>query len=559
MTHRPALSNRRSIRSDLEPLEPRIAPAGLLNPAAEVEPGGITAPNLHVSVDDNIGLKVSDVSKTLVHGGEVIYTISYFNDGSAPANVTLTEIPDGRSFYIGNEGWNNTVNGYTLDVGSVAPDGVVHTVTFTVATRTTTTSDVKSITNEVSISQTPAGGAGLAAQVVANDTSASISTLIYQGIYVTAPGVALPGHYAPPTIRIFNISLQNANSEGSELDINAYPASVRDSLRTAVGDFNGDGFDDVIVMTEHGKGSVKLFDGETGQPLQLNHESHPLAGLRPFGAKGGFVAAGDLTSQNFDGGEGYVHQTSPDDVVFGSSLGGGAVKIYNGVSGAQIGATLYPFGKGFTGGVRVAIGDIDKDSLNDVIVAQGNYGNKVLVYRNNGDGGFTPLGSFKVGGNGYNGGVNLSVGNVDGFGPDEIVVGHNRLSAPTVEVWHYQGRPTLAAEGGGFTKSASFNAFSPSYQQGVRVALADVNLDGTIDIIAAAGWQGKSAVNIFDGRSFQPKLTAAAALPGTTPRVGGGVVTNTPEILRSFTAYPESLDAGVWVSGSVPVPELLLD
>jgi len=47
----------------------------------------------------------------------------------------------------------------------------------------------------------------------------------------------------------------------------------------------------------------------------------------------------------------------------------------------------------------------------------------------------------------------------------------------------------------------SFLAFAQSFTGGVRVALADVNGDGTPDIIAGAGPGGGSQVNVFDGRN----------------------------------------------------------
>jgi len=155
--------------------------------------------------------------------------------------------------------------------------------------------------------------------------------------------------------------------------------------------------------------------------------------------------------------------------------------------------------------VRVAIGDVDGDGSNDLIVAQGNFGQKVNVYR---DGDPTQLihtgtqnYSFKVGKGNYIGGVNLSVGDIDHDGRQEIFAGHNRLSAPTVEIWDYQSLLTLS-DAAGFVQKATFNAFPASYQQGVRVAIADVNLDGNMDIITAVGWMGKSKVNIFDGSIF---------------------------------------------------------
>ena len=48
-------------------------------------------------------------------------------------------------------------------------------------------------------------------------------------------------------------------------------------------------------------------------------------------------------------------------------------------------------------------------------------------------------------------------------------------------------------------------AFSPypTYQQGVRVAVGDVNGDGRAEIVTAPGTSAFTELKIFDGRSFQ--------------------------------------------------------
>jgi hypothetical protein len=270
----------------------------------------------------------------------------------------------------------------------------------------------------------------------------------------------------------------------------------------------------------------------------------PLNDLRPFGAKsGGFVAVGDLSPQQSPGdliGRGITRGSFSfftDEVVFGSSLGGGAVKIYDSMTGDQIGSTFYPFGRAFTGGVRVAIGDVNGDGQGDLIVAQGNFGNQVKVY--SGGDPTQLIGSFHVGGS-FTGGLNISVGDLDHDGRAEIVAGRNRLSGPLVEIYDFQGGEQLIT--GTFAKVASFNAFMPTYHQGVRVALADYNLDGTLDIIAAVGYNGKSQVKVFNGAAFlQTGLLPAITKDGSP-------------VLASFTAFPGSPLPGVWVSASAPVP-----
>ena len=74
-----------------------------------------------------------------------------------------------------------------------------------------------------------------------------------------------------------------------------------------------------------------------------------------------------------------------------------------------------------------------------------------------------------------------------------FVTGTGPGSAPIVNVYN-------AATGALIT---SFDAFPASFTGGVRVAVGDVNGDGTPDIIAGAGPGGGPTVAVFDGKTFQ--------------------------------------------------------
>src|SRR5262249_45665837 len=61
------------------------------------------------------------------------------------------------------------------------------------------------------------------------------------------------------------------------------------------------------------------------------------------------------------------------------------------------------------------------------------------------------------------------------------------------------GSPMVKVFDAGGTQLASFLAFDPFFQGGVRVAVGDVNGDGVPDIIVAAGPGGGPHVKIIDG------------------------------------------------------------
>lgn len=518
-----------------------------------------------VAIDADATLHITLRSDTdeVAHGGKVYYSLIYSNTGDRDAHVILTEHP--HSPYTvnlaENPGWvyNGTLSRYEYDAGTLAARSGNHSVPFVVQMDSYIPTNITRYINDAGIEYAPdVAESGNAS----SDTQSTASTPIYQGIYVLSPGTSLPGQYALPKIQVFDIST------GVKKEIQVYPKIVRDSIRTSLGDFNNDGFDDILVTTEHGVGPARLFDGKTGALADS-----PLNNLQPFGKnRGSFVAVGQLNNPSTLTYLGYV---DTPEVVFGSALGGGAVKIYSlqdsqtssGVEKvAQPGTTFFPFGPKFTGGVRVAIGDINGDGRDDLVVAQGNFGGQVKVY--NGGNPNDLLTTFQVGGLRYKGGLNLAVGDIDGNGRADIVTGRNRLSAPTVETFVY--RDAVDTTPAGMVLKGSFNAFAPTYKNGVRVALADVDHDGYMDIIATTGFAGRSQVKVFDGMIYHTaKVVAHVMNPtlGTIIGVPSGpsvsvaaepepVITDVPPLLKSFTAIPTNLNQAVWASASTIVPSI---
>src|SRR5262249_46823715 len=76
-----------------------------------------------------------------------------------------------------------------------------------------------------------------------------------------------------------------------------------------------------------------------------------------------------------------------------------------------------------------------------------------------------------------------------------IAVGADAGGAPIVNVYNAQNPSVVVG---------SFLAFPQTFTGGVRVALGDVNGDGTLDIICGAGPGALPEVRVFDGVTFQP-------------------------------------------------------
>jgi FG-GAP-like repeat len=88
-------------------------------------------------------------------------------------------------------------------------------------------------------------------------------------------------------------------------------------------------------------------------------------------------------------------------------------------------------------------------------------------------------------------GVSVTLGDVDGDGTVDVITGAGP-GGPHVRVF----------SGVDLHELASFFAYDPAFQGGVRVAAGDVDGDGRADIITGAGPGGGPHVQVFSGRDL---------------------------------------------------------
>jgi len=151
-------------------------------------------------------------------------------------------------------------------------------------------------------------------------------------------------------------------------------------VRVAAGDLNGDGLAELIAGSGPGAATVSVLNPLTGAVLSST-TAFP-------GVDGVFVAAGDVDGDGFA------------DVLVGAGEGGAPlVRVLDGRTGAEQ-LAFSAFAPGFTGGVRVAAGDVTGDGRAEIIVATGPGGDEVRVF----DGAGTPLNSLAPY-SGFTGGV----------------------------------------------------------------------------------------------------------------------------------------------------------
>jgi hypothetical protein len=251
-----------------------------------------------------------------------------------------------------------------------------------------------------------------------------------------------------------------------------------------------------------------------------------------------------------------------DPVVVGAGAGGGPeVKVID----AQTGAVAFDFAAyapNFTGGVRVALADVNGDGVPDIITAPGPGGGPDIRVFDGTTG--AKIQEFLAYAPIFTGGVRVAVGDVNGDGIPDIITGPGPGGGPNVRVFSGQNDAMIR----------NFMAYSPRFAGGVYVASADLDGDGFADIITGAGAGGGPEVEAFSGatgaiiHNFMafsniflggvrvatvevngaPDLVVAAG-PGGNPLVE--VLDGTSlAVLDSVYAYNAAFGGGVYIGGA---------
>ena len=219
------------------------------------------------------------------------------------------------------------------------------------------------------------------------------------------------------------------------------------------------------------------------------------------------VAIGDVN------GDGYA------DLITGTGVGGGPhIKVFDLRGGQPVTiASFFAFEPTFMGGVYVATGDINADGYADVIVGAGQTGGpRVKVF--NGAAGYAintiaPAMDFFAYDPIFTGGVTVSAGNRDTQPGDEVITGAGVGGGPNIRSFNAAGQLI-----------DNFFAFSTGITSGIFIAAGYVDSDGTADIIAGTGFGTTTQVAAFFSTGARP-----TALPFTNVFIGGarvGVVVN---------------------------------
>ena len=211
---------------------------------------------------------------------------------------------------------------------------------------------------------------------------------------------------------------------------------------------------------------------------------------------------------------GDVNGDGIDELITGTGVGGGPhIKVFNLQGGQPVEvASFFAFEPTFMGGVNISTGDINGDGLADIIVGAGAGGGpRVKVFSGAANyfvNATKPLMDFFVYDPAFTGGVTVAAGNRDGYKGDEVITGSGFGGGPNIRSFNQFGQMV-----------DNFFAFNSSITSGVFVAAGYVDADAVADIIAGTGFGTPTQVAAFFSSGANP-----TAIPFVPNFVGGARV-----------------------------------
>ena len=286
-------------------------------------------------------------------------------------------------------------------------------------------------------------------------------------------------------------------ANGTNLSFFAYSPTYTGGVRVALGDVNGDGYNDLITGTGVGGGPhIKVYNLISGRPVEMAS----FFAFEPNFMGGVYVASGDINGDGFD------------DIIIGAGAGGGPrVKVIRGGSGYSMNSAvplmdIFAFDPSFNGGVRVAAGNRDNVAGEEVITAAG-YGGGPNIRS------FSAVGqvidNFFAFNTNINTGIFVGAGYVDGDGIADIIAGTG-LGTPTqIAAFYSNGAKPVAVP------------FTSGFMGGASVGVA-LNSSGQQVFAAATGPGGSPVVCLFNN-----SLVTTDSFFAINPLFSGGLFLNT--------------------------------
>ncbi len=284
----------------------------------------------------------------------------------------------------------------------------------------------------------------------------------------------------------------------------AFSSTLRGGFNVTSGNVAGDSKSEIIVGTGNGmnpeirvftnggkllsafapyspsiKSGVRLYVCDVNGDGAKDIVTVPGPGAAPlvkvFSGEGKLESSFSALDGKFKGGAflacGDVNGDGVSDIVVSAGKGGGPHVTAHSSSGKII-ANFFAYDKNFRGGIRVATADIDGDGKEEIITGPDNGAPHIQTFQfRSGIVKRLNPGWF-VFSRDYRGGVSVAGADVDGDGSKEIIVGVGDNATPLVKVLNKSG--TLVKQ---------FYAFATTFLGGVNIGGGDVDGDGLDEVL----------------------------------------------------------------------------
>jgi len=270
------------------------------------------------------------------------------------------------------------------------------------------------------------------------------------------------------------------NAGGSFLPAVHLGSEIESTLDVLLGDVNGDGSLDVITLGFF-RARLYLNDGDGTYP-QSGTLLANLSGSTRCGALGDIDGDGDLD---------LVICGAPNPVFFNDGTGS-----FSSVASPIVSDSITE---------AMWLRDLDGDGDLDLVVASDSAFRGILVYLNDGQGGFSDSGlSFATGAV-----RDIAIGDIDGDGDLDLVTaeGISQAGAPTTRRFLNTINPARFAPNGTNVGNETNTTFG--------IALGDVNGNGHLDVVSANGTQ-PARLYLNDGHGGFPATGTAIDAGGAT-------------------------------------------